>query len=1003
MRTLLILLLLTALAATPILSQQYNFLNYSVGDGLPQSQIYAIHEDSRGYLWFGSYGGGISRFDGANFVNYGEEEGLPSNFVRCIAEDKQGNLWIGTDNGLCTFDGKTFVPFTKDGFPKNATIKSIAFDKHQTLWIGTQDDGLYSFAAGKLSQITAKNGLVNKIVNIVFEDHKGNLWVGTENGVNKISGSKIEKLTSKQGFPFNSVRSIAEDKLGHIWFASYGGGVCSYNDTSFTKHTSKDGLCSNTVYSILCDSKGNLWFGTATGVSRYDGKTFKTYTDHEGLCGNVVVTIIEDSFHNIWFGSSGGGTGRLDNERFVHFTENNEMGKWVYSIAQDKQGNFWMGTSAGGVTKYDGQVYRLFKGDNGFTAEKVKTIYCDRDGELWLGTLGKGVFRYNGKTFMQYMVKQGLCGNFITGITADSAENIWFASLDNGIGYYNKKLNKFQRIREKDGLADNRVNTLCTDALGNIWVATAGAGLSRISFADSAKTTPVFKLFSKEQGLTSNNIRSLVLRNKSLIIGTSGGGIDILKENGKIETISKKNGLSSNNIYSLIHDLQNNLWIGTEKGIDKVILNSDSVLQIVHYGKAEGFIGVETNQNAVYRDTLGNIWFGTVNGAIRYNSTADFKSETAPKIHINSVSLFFDKIENTKYAGNPAPWSHLPNSLILPHNNNHLSFEFIGIDFKNPQAVRYKWKLEGFDKDWSPAIQKREATYSNLPPGKYTFMVKACNEDGLWNAQPTEFSFRIKPPFWSLLWFQALAILSIIFLGWIIMTSRLRRIKQRTQAEKQRLELEKNILELEQATHRLQMNPHFVFNSLNSIQGYIANNDKTQAKWYLSKFAKLMRLILDNAREEFIPLKDEIEILENYLTLEKLRRNNKFEFSIKIDVSTDTEAIEIPPMIVQPFVENSVLHGIKQKEGKGNISINFRTEEKMLICEITDDGIGRDKAKELKSISSAEHKSSAIAITEERLKRLGREHNQDAGVTITDLRDQDGNALGTQVVMRIPI
>lgn len=1001
MRILLGSILLILLFAGQTFAQQYNFLNYSVGDGLPQSQIYAIHEDSRGYLWFGSYGGGISRFDGANFLNDGEEEGLPSNFVRCIAEDKLGNLWIGTDDGMCTFDGKTFVPFAKNGFPKNTIVKSIIFDKHQTLWIGTQDDGLFSYTAGKITHLTTPNGLVNKIVNTLYEDRKGNIWVGTENGVTKISGSKIEKLTSKQGFPFNSVRSIAEDEQGHIWFASYGGGVCCYNDTSFIRYTAKDGLCSNTVYSILCDSKDNLWFGTAMGVSRYDGKSFKTYTDHEGLCGNVIVTMIEDSFHNIWFGSSGGGVGRLDNERFVHFSENNEMGKWVYAIAQDKQGNYWMGTSAGGVTKYDGQVYRLFKGDNGFTAEKVKAIYGERDGELWLGTLGKGVFRYDGKTFTQYMTKQGLCGNFIIAITSDFAGNIWFASLDNGIGYYNKRLNKFQRIREKDGLADNRVNTLCADNQGNIWVGTAGAGLSKVSFADSGRTA--FKTFTKAQGLSSNNIRSLAFRNKSLIIGTSGGGINVLKENGKIENISKKNGLSSNNIYSLILDLQDNLWVGTEKGIDKMMLSGDSVFQIVHYGKVEGFIGVETNQNAVCRDTLGNIWFGTVSGAIRYNSMADSKSETAPKIHINSVSLFFDKIENTRYAGNPAPWTHLPNNLVLPYNKNHLSFEFIGIDFKNPQAVRYKWKLEGFDKDWSPAIQKREATYSNLPPGKYTFMVKACNEDGVWNVQPAVFSFVVKPPIWSILWFQVLTVVFAALLVWIVMASRLRRIKQRTQAEKQRLELEKNILQLEQATHRLQMNPHFVFNSLNSIQGYIANNDKVQAKWYLSKFAKLMRLILDNAREEFIPLKDEIEILESFLTLEKLRRNDKFEFSIKIDENIDPEAIDIPPMIVQPFVENAVLHGIKQKEGKGNITVEFRTEETTLICEITDDGIGRDKAKELKHISSAEHKSSAVAITEQRLKRLAQETNQGAGVAIIDLRDHDGNAMGTKVVMRIPI
>ncbi|HEY4787892.1 MAG TPA: two-component regulator propeller domain-containing protein [Bacteroidales bacterium] len=1003
MRTIFLFLLFFVFSLVKTWGQQYNFLNYSVGDGLPQSQIYAIHEDSRGYLWFGSYGGGISCFDGINFTNYSEEDGLQSNFIRCISEDNHGNLWIGTDNGLSKFDGRKFASFTEGGFPKNAIVISILCDNTQTVWIGTQEDGLFAYAEGKLRHFTTKEGLANNTVNCLFRDREGAVWAGTENGANKITRNGIVRFTAKEGFPFNSVRSIAEDKTGNIWFSSYGGGVCFFNGSSFTRYTSKDGLCSNTVFAICCDSKGYLWFGTAFGVSRYDGNTFKTYTDKEGLCGNVVVTITEDSFHNIWFGSSGGGVGRLDNERFVHFTENNELGKWVYAIAQDKQGKFWMGTSAGGVTRYDGKAFQLFKEDQGFTAEKVKAVFCDNDGDLWLGTLGKGVYRYNGKSFVQYTTSQGLCGNFITSISADSSGNIWFASLDRGIGYFRKANNKFYHIREKDGLADNRVNVICPDSHGNIWAGLADAGLSRISFTDSGRTVLFIKTFTRKQGLTSHNIRSLVYRKENLFIGTSGGGINILHADGRISVISKKNGLSSNNIYSLLFDKPDNLWVGTEKGIDKIILNNDSVLQVIHYGKPEGFISIETNQNAICQDTSGCIWFGTVNGAVRYNPAVDFKSAMPPKVHINNMSLFFDKIENTPYAGNSSHWSHLPNQLILPHNKNHLSFEFIGIDFKNPQAVRYKWKLDGFDKDWSPALQKREATYSNLPPGKYIFQVKACNEEGIWTSTPAEFRFAIKPPFWSLFWFQAAFVLIIILVGWLIIRNQLHRIKQRTKDEKQRLELERNILELERATGRLQMNPHFVFNSLNSIQGYITNNDKAQAKWYLSKFAKLMRLILDNAREEFIPLKDEIEILENYLILEKLRRNDKFEFTITVDDGIDTEAVEIPPMIVQPFAENAVLHGIKNKEGKGNIRVNFKMTERTLICEITDDGIGRDKARELKNISSAEHRSSAIAITEERLKQLGRDLNQDAGVNITDLKDGQGNACGTKVIMKVPI
>jgi sensor histidine kinase YesM len=215
--------------------------------------------------------------------------------------------------------------------------------------------------------------------------------------------------------------------------------------------------------------------------------------------------------------------------------------------------------------------------------------------------------------------------------------------------------------------------------------------------------------------------------------------------------------------------------------------------------------------------------------------------------------------------------------------------------------------------------------------------------------------------------------------------------------------MSKSILELQQATSRLQMNPHFIFNSLNSIPGYIANNNTTEAKWYLSKFAKLMRLILDNAKEEFIPLSDDIYILDNYLLLEKMRMNDKFDYSVVCDEAIETDAVEIPPMIIQPFVENAILHGLKHKEGKGFLEIKFSQKGNVLICEVTDNGIGRKAAADLKIKSAAEHKSSAIMITEERLKRLGKEFQQEAGVEIIDLKGADDKACGTKVIIKIPI
>jgi ligand-binding sensor domain-containing protein/type II secretory pathway pseudopilin PulG len=996
-------LVLLLILQTVVSAQRYNFANYSVEEGLPQSQINSIYEDTRGYLWFGTFGGGLSRFDGINFVNYNEEQGLSCSFVRSISQSQSGNLLVGTDEGLFVLVNDKFIRYYHAGVPKKPAIRTIISDHQKNIWVGTIDYGLFCYSHGEIKNYTEKDGLLGNNVNYLFCDKKGNIWVGQDNGFCKIDHGKITPYNKVGGGLFVYVRGITEDKNGRIWFVSYVNGAAVFDGKSFTKYSTRDGLASNTVTAVLCDEKENMWFGTAQGLTRLKGNTFKTITSAEGLCSNNIISILEDADKNLWFGSSGGGVSRYDNERFIHFSESEYIGKSVYAIKQDYEGNMWFATSSGGVTRYDGKDFKKFNGENGFTSEKIKAIYCNADSTIWFGSEGYGVFFYNGKTFERITSKNGLCGNFISGITADKYENIWFSSLDNGAGFYNTKTKKYYRYRKKDGLASSRINSMCADKNGKIWLGTSNAGINSLSFSEKDTSSVTVSTINQSNGLSGNNINTLIENKNKIYIGTSGSGISVLKPDGKIICWNKKQGLSSNIIYSLVFDNYGNLWAGSEKGIDKIILQKDSILQVIHFSKAEGFFGVENTRNSSFLDKAGNLWFGTINGANRYNPNFDHSNTSAPNIHLTAVNLFFDRIEETEYGQNCSTFEELSGNLVLPYYKNHLSFDFIGINYRNPQAVKYKWKLLGNDKEWSPVLGRREATYSNLPPGKYTFIVKACNENGVWSSKVASFSFIITAPFWTSAWFIILIVIAVISIIWFIIFSRIRRIKSRNKDEQQRLEMSKSILELQQATSRLQMNPHFIFNSLNSIQGYIANNNTTEAKWYLSKFAKLMRLILDNAKEEFIPLSDDIYILDNYLLLEKMRMNDKFDYSVVCDEAIETDAVEIPPMIIQPFVENAILHGLKHKEGKGFLEIKFSQKGNVLICEVTDNGIGRKAAADLKIKSAAEHKSSAIMITEERLKRLGKEFQQEAGVEIIDLKGADDKACGTKVIIKIPI
>jgi ligand-binding sensor domain-containing protein len=987
-------------------SQQYNFRNYSIAEGLAQSQVYAICEDGNGNIWSGTRGGGVSRFDGISFTNYTEEDGLVNNYIRTIMLDKSGNLWIGTDNGLSRYDGKSFHNYgAKDGL-YNETVIDLLQDRKGTLWIATEG-GIFHFDGNSIFRFGRKLKLPQEKVNCLYEDHKGNIWAGTESGAYKFDLETNEYrsrlYTRKDGLPVNIISSIKEDAYDNLWFSTYGGGVSRLDkNNTFTNYSIRDGLASNTVLCSSAKANGVMWFGTSNGASKCIIKdstvTFVTYTQTEGLPNNVVMTIMNDSFGNVWFGTSGGGIGKLGSERFVHFTGiKGVFGNWVYSIIEDQKGQMWFGTSEGGVTRYDGKFYKRFSEKDGFTAAKVKYIHQDLKGNLWFGTIGDGAYLNDGITFRHFGTKNGMSSNFINYIISDSLGKVWFATAGGGISILELSGTRYKvkKIGKKDGLMDDRVNALLLDRSGNIWAGTNQGAYKIIRGED--KAARVIMNFTNTSGLTNLSIRAIIEdKGGNIFLGTAGAGI--IRYNGSSYFIFQRvHGLASANIYSLVVDDSGFVWAGSEKGIDRLVVD-----QVTHYGKSEGFAGIETIQNSVCKDKKGNLWFGTVDRATLYIPSNDQENKIAPKTHITGLRLFFNKIEKTPYADSIKPWYALPVHLNLPYNQNHLSFEFAGIELTNPEAVRYSYVLEGFESKWSPFTEKREAVYSNLPPGEYTFKVISKNEYG-WGSKEEVFNFSIAPPFWGRWWFRISSLLMLGLLFGFILSFRVKALKRKNKEEKLRLEMERDLVELEQKSLRLQMNPHFLFNCLNSIKGLIAENRQEEAKLYLSKFSKMMRSMLDNSSESFIPLHDEISGLKNYGELEKLSREDKFEFYIEADPAIDPEASEIPPMLIQPFVENAILHGIAPKEGKGWVKVKFSISGDYMKCIIEDNGIGREKAYKMKNDSSQKHKSAAIAVTQERLNILNKKLNfPEVKIMISDLQDDNGFVSGTKVELFIP-
>jgi len=983
------------------LSQQYNFRNYNVEDGLGQSQVYAIHQDQLGQLWLGTRGSGISVFNGFEFKEYTQKDGLASNYINDIISDASGTIWVATNGGLCSFNGKSFERKELSKKKEGLTAYDLFISESGELYCGT-NDGLFivnDTAAIDLGELRR----VQLDVRSIFIDQKKNIWIGMNKGLYHIDQSKSYPNNLLLDYDKNSITKVQGDAEGNLWIGTYGDGMYCYDGTDFFRIDYHHELYRQTVLDIHVDQKDNLWIATLNGgVIHYDKttKTFTSITEKEGLSNNHVRSIVQDNNGNLWFGTSGGGVCHYLGQQFTNYDQSSGLaGNYIYSVFRDKSGELWIGNSEKGVSVLTNDGFIRYDASNGFQNVKVKAIAQDELGNVWLGTDGRGVYVRTKDGFQSI---DELKRAYVKDIKKGPNGNIWIATAGSGIIEVFPKENKFiiEKWTMKEGLISNRVTCLHFDKRDRLWYGAEGDGVGCLN----EKGRHIFKL-TENQGLPSNQIRSLTEDQKGrLWIGTAGEGICGLNiyENGKqLKTISQKDGLRSDNVYLLTTDQDGNLIVGTEKGLDYVFFNQNgSSKQIRHYGKLDGFTGVETCQNAVWKDKNGAIWFGTINGLCRFNPSKLVTNNQPPILSLKDIKLYYETLlEDQQLLKNGQQSA----TLNLGYDQNHITFEFIGVNLKRPEGVIYQWRLVGFDERWSPSSKEKSILYSNLEPGNYTFEVKAANEDGVWSS-PLKFDFKIETPFWQTNWFVGSMILLVLLILFLIYLLSARRIRKKATEQQRKIALEKDFLELEQKAMRLQMNPHFIFNALNSIQSLIGTGQETEARYYLAKFSRLMRQILDNSRKSEISLEEEINTLENYLLIEQFCNGNRFQYSIDLDASSESDFIQIPPMLIQPFVENAIKHGMKGREEQskeGKITIQFTEKDGFLECIIEDNGIGREKAAELKASSKETyHTSTGLSVTSERLKLSGISELEP--FEIIDLYTNE-EASGTRVIIRIPI
>jgi len=793
--------------------QQNNFISYNVREGLPNSSIMKIIQDRRGFLWLGTNGKGICRFDGREFVSYTRQNGLSGDVVWDILEDSKGNMWIGTDNGITMYDGYRFDTIEGRLNLTETNVFAIQEDSAGHIWLGSIGKGLYRITDYNRDSITfdrftREEGLVSNYVFALYEDIYKRIWAGTNNGISiypyEAENPQFQNISA--WLPGRDITSITEDHDGNLWFGTKSNGIFRIKNITpesvgqITSYNKSNGLGDNEVWSLFVDKDNQLWIGTKNnGISIFSNERFEYLNTIIGLPGNNIMDIYQDSEENMWIGLIDDGLCKFLGNHFAHYgmaeglPDNN-----VYQIKQDHEGNLWVGTSGGGLLKISFSVnqplYQYFSTKNGLLENNITALCITPDNSVWIGYNQSGISRFNGKQFMHFTEKNGLYSNNITSLTLGSDGYIYYGT-SNGLSFLRQQDPHFTDFYYgTNDLPDAWVETIIQDSRGHFWVGTRG-GLVAFDKEKEVYAGANSYAFDEMEGLTEKRIQSLVEDSRGDIwIGTGGGGLFKFYYSGKdsmpIRKIAGDELIGSNVIYSLLFYNDSALIVGTDKGMNRLILDDKgSVIRVNRYDEKNGFFGIENNLNAIYKDNSNNIWFGTVNGLTRYSPYLEKENLTPPSLHLTNIRLKYEEVNWAQRGIQSTPWFNIPEELTLPYSDNHLTFIFNGISLSNPARVKYRYMLDGLDDGYNPETSENDVVYQGLNPGHYSFKVMAENGNGIWTKTSLEFPFIIKPPFWQTWWFYSLVILviAIIIVAYI-------KYRERKLIEEKRI-LEQKVLE----------------------------------------------------------------------------------------------------------------------------------------------------------------------------------------------------------------
>ncbi len=937
-------------------AQLFPTRQYTAADELANSNVYDIVHDARGYLWFATERG-VSRFDGFKFTNYLFKEGIDGAIVYALAESDNGEFFAATKfDGVFKF-GNNF---------KKVINENVSLHNEQIAIAGNY---FYSLKKGQFVSVVdiANQGVIKKIQfedkniipNFICKESGDNVLIGTNQGIYRVKGDQ-KAISINTNFT-KAVFSISiKDNI------IYAGGDAVYYQLEKNVITEKKLNFNGIINRLLVDRYDNIWCATFPQNNLIlINKALETDISSKlGINGISVNKIFEDAEGNIWLATYGKGAFCIHHLYCSNFTKNDGLlNEYVTALESDPEGNLFIGSYDGLYFLKDNNIVqqKLFPG----SLEFIRGIEVNNH-HLFVNVAGINKPELNLKPTKLNGIEQTYLISSSSMIRGNSVyyskwdKKLWRAPLNgNEIGT--------GTVVFYDSTAVwNRINSIFEDKKNNIWIGTTH-GLYILE--QNGKYQKI------DTGFYNTNISKFMYDgDNNLLIGTDHGLVKF--KNGIFQTFKSLKGRNIENITSFEIDANNRIWIGTLAGL--YIMDGDAIMQ---FDTRNGLLSDEIN--ALEYDKKNNyIWIGTTFGLSRINIDAFNKTKfNAPAAILKSIRTpdsIYRNMESQK-------------GIVLPYTTDNFTIRFSAIHFSSPEGIKFQYKFD--DAEWQPAVG-RQIEFASIPYGKHILYLKSIGERDL-EGPIAKLIITVQTPFWATSWFKILVGFIIALSAYLILRWQFEAVRKKQQ---EKLELQSKISELRHQALAASMNPHFIFNALNSIQHFINTHNTEEATDYLGKFARLIRMMLDSGGKTFVPLSEELERLNYYLQLEKIRFGNKLNYKITVDEELQNGIIEIPNMVIQPLVENALWHGLLTVNRDGNLNISFEKLNGSIKVLVDDNGIGINESKKRKK---SDHNSLGIQMIRERLELLNKLSGYQANIIIHDKSDFNPDDHGTLVQVNL--